>query len=571
MRFNIVFSLLMIFISQSVFGQTNDYEQVIEQWSGSCVAIGNNIVATNYHVVDNANNLFVVGHNGDKKTKYRAEVLLTDKINDLAVMRITDERFSGFNIKYGLNDIVSDIGTSVFVLGYPLTTTMGEDIKLTTGVISSKSGFQGNKSQYQISAPIQPGNSGGPLFDDKGDLIGIVSAKHLGAENVGYAIKLNYLRNLLDSSMEPIPLNSKNTISSLSLPNKIKAISSCVLMVLANTVTTSSRNLQQEGKDIKPETKRGGEPNAIIAHKYMVAGKEDLAFEYYKKVDINRLDKVELNEYARCAYFTGHFQDALNAAEEGILLDPRKPLFNRIAMFSNYELKNYEEAKSYIYKYFNETDNATISEYDHYYAALIYQALDDKANMYTQYDKALELVNDSSMIKRWDIQKAVSDSYLKDQEFDKAIKYYNDMLACKPNVNFDDEEGLANIYSKWGEADPAKKNEYVKKAVEIFRAAGQKYPIQEVYATYMAASTINKIDDNMKQSLAKPDYLKVIELLANKADRTKGDNTMLKTAYHYMMFNSYINKNVAGAKDYAEKILVIDPEYKPALEIKNLK
>ena len=571
MRFNIVFSLLMIFISQSVFGQTNDYEQVIEQWSGSCVAIGNNIVATNYHVVDNANNLFVVGHNGDKKTKYRAEVLLTDKINDLAVMRITDERFSGFNIKYGLNDIVSDIGTSVFVLGYPLTTTMGEDIKLTTGVISSKSGFQGNKSQYQISAPIQPGNSGGPLFDDKGDLIGIVSAKHLGAENVGYAIKLNYLRNLLDSSMEPIPLNSKNTISSLSLPNKIKAISSCVLMVLANTVTTSSRNLQQEGKDIKPETKRGGEPNAIIAHKYMVAGKEDLAFEYYKKVDINRLDKVELNEYARCAYFTGHFQDALNAAEEGILLDPRKPLFNRIAMFSNYELKNYEEAKSYIYKYFNETDNATISEYDHYYAALIYQALDDKANMYTQYDKALELVNDSSMIKRWDIQKAVSDSYLKDQEFDKAIKYYNDMLACKPNVNFDDEESLANIYSKWGEADPAKKNEYVKKAVEIFRAAGQKYPIQQVYATYMAASTINKIDDNMKQSLAKPDYLKVIELLANKADRSKGDDTMLKTAYHYMMFNSYINKNVAGAKDYAEKILGIDPEYKPALEIKNLK
>ena len=87
----------------------------------------------------------------------------------------------------------------------------------------------------------------------------------------------------------------------------------------------------------------------------------------------------------------------------------------------------------------------------------------------------------------------------------------------------------------------------------------------------MAASNVNKLDDNMKNSLAKADYLKVIELLANKADRTKGDNTMLKTAYHYMMFNSYINKNVAGAKDYADKILEIDPEYKPALEIKNLK
>ena len=82
---------------------------------------------------------------------------------------------------------------------------------------------------------------------------------------------------------------------------------------------------------------------------------------------------------------------------------------------------------------------------------------------------------------------------------------------------------------------------------------------------------MNKLDDNMKNSLAKNDYLKVIDLLANKADRTRGEDTMLKTAYHYMMFNSYINKNVPGAKEYAEKILVIDPEYKPALEIQNLK
>ena len=311
--------------------------------------------------------------------------------------------------------------------------------------------------------------------------------------------------------------------------------------------------------------------DAITAHIYMLAGDEKQAYENYMKADINKLDKGNLNEFVRCSYFTGHFEDALRAAEAGIKLEPRNPTFNRLAMFSNYELKNYDAAKSYINKYFNETDSAKFSEYDHFYTALIYQALDDKANMYEQYDKALELVNDSSMIKRWDIQKAVSDSYLKDQQFEKAIKYYNDMLASKPNSNFDDMEGLANIYSKWGEADPAKKNEYVNKAVQIFREAGQKYPIQQVYATYMAASTLNKLDDNMKQSLAKNDYLKVIDLLSNKADRTKGDNTMLKTAYHYMMFNSYINKNVPGAKEYAAKILAIDPEYKPALEIQNLK
>ncbi len=311
--------------------------------------------------------------------------------------------------------------------------------------------------------------------------------------------------------------------------------------------------------------------DAFTAHIYMLAGDEKQAYENYKKADISKLDKSGLNEFVRCSYFTGHFQDALNAAEAGIKLEPRNPTFNRLAMFSNYELKNYEAAKSYINKYFNETDSAKFSEYDHFYTALIYQALEDNANAYKQFDKALELVNDSSMIKRWAILKTVSDSYLKEKEFEMAIKYYNDYLACKPDVNFDDHEGLANIYSKYGDADPAKKAEMLQMAVDLFRAAGEKFPIQQVYATYMAASNVNKLDDNMKNSLAKPDYLKVIELLGNKTDRSRGEDTMLKTAYHYMMFNSYINKKVAEAKEYADQILVIDPEYKPALEIKNLK
>ena len=311
--------------------------------------------------------------------------------------------------------------------------------------------------------------------------------------------------------------------------------------------------------------------DAFTAHIYMLAGDEKQAYENYMKADINKLDKTGLNEFVRCSYFTGHFEDALRAAEAGIKMEPRNPTFNRLAMFSNYELKNYDAAKSYINKYFNETDSAKFSEYDHFYTALIYQALDEKANMYEHYNKALELVNDSSMIKRWDIQKAIADSYLKDQEFENAIKYYNDMLGSKPNVNFDDWEGLANIYSKYGDAVPAKKAEMIQKAVDLFREAGQKFPIQQVYATYMAANNVNKLDDNMKNSLAKPDYLKLIELLGSKTDRSRGEDTMLKTAYHYMMFNSYINKNVPGAKEYAEKILAIDPEYKPALEIQNLK
>ena len=311
--------------------------------------------------------------------------------------------------------------------------------------------------------------------------------------------------------------------------------------------------------------------DAFKGHIFMLANDEKQAYENYAKADINKLDKLGLNEFVRCSYFTGHFADAVRAAEAGIKLEPRNPTFNRIAMFANYELKNYDAAKEYIHKYFYETDSAKVSEYDHFYTALIYQALEDKPNMYAHYDKALELVNDQSMIKRWSILKSVSDSYLKEKEFEKAIEYYEQYLACKPNLNFDDEEGMANIYSKYGDADATKKKEMTTKAVELFGTLAEKYPVQVVYATFMRAGLTNKLDDNMKNSLAKADYQKVVDLLANKAERTKGEDTMLKTSYHYLMYNAFLNKNNAGAKEIAEKILVIDPEYKPALEIQKLK
>ena len=313
--------------------------------------------------------------------------------------------------------------------------------------------------------------------------------------------------------------------------------------------------------------------DAITAHIYMLAGDEKQAYENYKKADINKLDKTGLNEFVRCSYFTGKFEDALRAAEAGIKLEPRNPTFNRLAMFSNYELKKYDEAKAYIHKYFNETDSAKFSEYDHFYTALIYQALEDKANMYEQYDKALELVNDSSMIKRHAILKSVSDSYLKDLEFEKALKYYNDYMTCKPELNSDDYEGLAKIYSKNADAvADAQKPALISKAVDAYRAMGEKFPVQAIYAAYQCASMNNKLDPNMTKSLAKPDYQKVVSLLESKADRDKSENTILKYSLHYLMSNAFlIDKNKPLAKEYANKILAIDPEYGPAQQIKDLK
>lgn len=214
--------------------QLNDNETP-SQWSGTGFAINNRCIATNYHVIEGANIIKVKGVQGNFNTEYRAKVVSVDKINDLSIIEIEDKKFKGFGfIPYKIKADASNVGEEIFVLGYPLTATMGDEIKLTTGVISAKTGFKGNAALYQISAPIQPGNSGGPLFDSHGDLIGIVNAKHKDAENVSYAIKASYLLNLMKKVALKNTFSQTNSISSLNLSGKVKKIQTAVFMIVCS-------------------------------------------------------------------------------------------------------------------------------------------------------------------------------------------------------------------------------------------------------------------------------------------------------------------------------------------------
>lgn len=193
-------------------------------WTGTGFALKNGYIVTNNHVVEGATSIVVQGVNGTS-TEYKAEVVSVDKNNDLALIRITDYRFDGFGpLPYAINERLCDVGSDVFVLGYPLTTYMGEEIKLTNGIISSRSGYQGDVTTYQISAPIQPGNSGGPMFDKNGNIVGVVNAGIPGAENVGYAIKTSYLCNLISSVVSDAIIPRNNTIAGKSLPEKVKVL-----------------------------------------------------------------------------------------------------------------------------------------------------------------------------------------------------------------------------------------------------------------------------------------------------------------------------------------------------------
>ncbi|MGV8112765.1 hypothetical protein SDC9_66292 [bioreactor metagenome] len=201
--------------------------------SGTGFAIfSNGIIVTNYHVIEGATAINVKGINSDFNSKFKAKILVTDKTNDLALIQINDDKFTALgSIPYTIKSNIAGVGENIFVLGYPLRATMGDEIKLTNGIISSKTGYQGDITSYQISAPVQPGNSGGPLFDSQGALIGIINAKHTGAENASYAVKVSYLTNLIDLIPSTPKLQTINSLMGKTLTQQVEMAKKFVYII----------------------------------------------------------------------------------------------------------------------------------------------------------------------------------------------------------------------------------------------------------------------------------------------------------------------------------------------------
>jgi S1-C subfamily serine protease len=208
----------------------------IEKSSGTGYAISSDgYIVTNHHVTNGASSINIRGVKGDFSKTYTAKVVIEDKNNDLSIVKIDDPSFTSLGvIPFIIANRSVDVGSSVFVLGYPLRATMGDEVKLTNGIISSKSGFQGDVTSYQITAPIQPGNSGGPLFDEKGNIIGIINAKHVGAENASYAIKASYLMNLIDLMITPPKLQTISKVSGKTLTEQVKILKNFTYIIEIN-------------------------------------------------------------------------------------------------------------------------------------------------------------------------------------------------------------------------------------------------------------------------------------------------------------------------------------------------
>lgn len=202
-------------------------------FSGTGFAVSTSgYVLTNYHVVEKGNFIKVKGINGDFSQSFSASLEEIDADNDLALLKIINMPPNTIaKIPYIVNQKISEVGNDIFVLGYPLRSSMGDEIKLTSGIISSNSGYGGSTNSYQISAAVQPGNSGAPLFDSNGNIIGIINSKNTEAENAGYAIKSGHIMPILKLIPDWKNTTANISLKEASLPSKVKILKKYVYIV----------------------------------------------------------------------------------------------------------------------------------------------------------------------------------------------------------------------------------------------------------------------------------------------------------------------------------------------------
>jgi S1-C subfamily serine protease len=182
--------------------------------SGTGFVIGKNVVVTNHHVIDSGTRLeFATESSGT----FPLEIVSDDKANDLAILRVmpsADGKYPSFRA-LPIASAPARLGEDVYAIGYPLTDILGGAIRVTNGSISALQGIDADPRYYQVSIPIQPGNSGGPVLNGHGEVVGIITAElnALGVaratgsvpQNVNFAAKIDYVVPLIPVERRSTP------------------------------------------------------------------------------------------------------------------------------------------------------------------------------------------------------------------------------------------------------------------------------------------------------------------------------------------------------------------------------
>ncbi len=189
----------------------------------------NGLMITNAHVVQNSHNIRVFNTKGEQ---FNAFVVKLDVPKDVAIIKVDDSQFKPFtSLPYGISKTTSDIAEPIFTLGYPR-----DEIVYGEGYLSAPTGYNGDTMSYQISVDANPGNSGGPIFNRNGEVIGILSTREAHAEGAVFAIQSKYIYKAIselkkNKLYENIKIPLKSSLNGLDKVLQVKKIKECVFMV----------------------------------------------------------------------------------------------------------------------------------------------------------------------------------------------------------------------------------------------------------------------------------------------------------------------------------------------------
>lgn len=198
-------------------------------FGGSGFAIsGNGYIVTNYHVVRGADSVHV--QNG--KGSYKVQSIYTDPVNDIAILKINDKSFDNLpSLPYSIKKGTSSVGETVFTLGFPK-----DEIVLGDGYVASRNGINGDTLAYQVAIPVNPGNSGGPLLDNSGNIVGIINGKENKTDGATFAVKSKYIMEALnaipqDSLSKRVSYGKKSILRGLKRNKQVEKMQDYVFMI----------------------------------------------------------------------------------------------------------------------------------------------------------------------------------------------------------------------------------------------------------------------------------------------------------------------------------------------------
>ena len=226
--------------NETLENTSSDENEVIPISSGSGFFVNKSgYLVSNYHVVEMCQYVLAV-RDGDL---LNVKVVASDITNDLIVGKVEELSNNDF---LALSSDGAFLGDNVIAAGFPLAGTLSDNLKVTRGIVSSMSGLNNNYSEYQIDAAVQSGNSGGPLIDASGNVVGVVVAqlnkykllqeREIIPENVNFAVKSQNVGVFLSANnIDFISKDSKKVIQ-----NRVVAKSaedSTVMLLCYNSIS----------------------------------------------------------------------------------------------------------------------------------------------------------------------------------------------------------------------------------------------------------------------------------------------------------------------------------------------